>query len=51
MGLEYILGVPIAAFLTAFGVYLCGRLFGLGLLASLRQLRVNSKETKGGTRQ
>lgn len=49
MAIEYFLLLPIALILLLFTVYLCGRMFGLGLLASLK-LRT-TKETKCGTRQ
>lgn len=47
MGLEHVIIIPIGLFLALFGVYLCGRMFGLGFKASLKQ----TKETKHGTRQ
>lgn len=48
MDIGYIFVIPAIVFLTAFGVYLCGRLFGLGFRASLKQPQ---QETKRGTRQ
>ena len=46
MGLEYVILIPVAAF----GVYLTGRIFGLGFKASLTQIKP-TKETKRGTRE
>ncbi len=51
MGLEYIIGIPIATIVAVFGVYLCGRIFGLGFSASLKQANTTKQETKSGTRQ
>ena len=51
MGIEYIIGIPSAALLGVFGIYLCGRIFGLGFSASLKQANTTKQETKSGTRK
>jgi len=51
MELSYILGALVALPVAAFVVYLCGRIFGLGFAASLKQVNTTKQETKRGTRQ
>ena len=51
MGLNYIIGIPAVALLFVFGVYLCGRVFGVGFAASLKQANTIKQETKRGSSQ
>jgi len=51
MVLNYYVAICIALPLILFAIYLCGRIFGLGFAASMRQLKQQKQETKSGTRQ